>query len=409
MLTDRKIRAEKPGPKGTMLWDQRGLYLLCTPNGSRLWRFKCHVGPRGQRREKLLALGSYPEVTLAEARRRQTEAREIVRQGGDPLAEKLARRAKASLRPIESVAAMAREWHRHQAPRWSPGYAAAVSDRLERLVFPMLGKLHVNDVTAPLMLASIRQIEARGHRATAHIVRQHMDAVFAFAIAAGIGNSNPAAHIRKALAPAISTSLPAILTPDGVRGLLRRIEADPGYPPTKLALLLLALTACRPSEVRGAAWSEFEHLDGAAPVWRIPAHRMKTRVEHIVPLPQQAVAIIEVLRPLSGHLDLLFPNSRPAARPISRRALLDVLYRCGFRGQHCSHGFRSSFSTIMNARHPQDAAAIEAALAHVVGGVRGIYMRGDYLERRRELMAEWAGLLFDGAAPPEILLSGPRR
>ena len=409
MLTDRKIRAEKPGAKRTMLYDQRGLYLLVNPNGSKLWRFKCHIGPRGQRREKLLTLGAYPEVTLAEARRRQAEAREIIRQGGDPLAEKLARRAKASLRPVESVEALAREWQRQQAPRWSPGYAAAVSDRLKRLVFPMLGKLHVNDVTAPLMLACIRQIEARGHHATAHIVRQHMDGIFSFAIAAGIGNSNPAAHIRKALAPTISNSLPAILTLDGVRGLLRRIEADPAYPPTKLALLLLAITACRPSEVIGAVWREFEHLDGVAPVWRIPAYRMKTRAEHVVPLPPQALAIIEALRPLSGHLDLLFPNSRPAGRPISRRALLDVLYRCGFRGQHCSHGFRSSFSTIMNARHPQDAAAIEAALAHVVGGVRGIYMRGDYLERRRELMAEWTGLLFDGAPPPDILLVGPPR
>jgi integrase len=134
-----------------------------------------------------------------------------------------------------------------------------------------------------------------------------MDAVFAFAIAAGIGISNPAAHIRKALAPAISTNLPAILTLDGVRRLLRQIEADPGYPPTKLALLLLALTACRPSEAIGAAWREFEHLDGVAPVWRIPANRMKTRAEHVVPLPPQAVAIIEAVRPLSGHLDLLFP------------------------------------------------------------------------------------------------------
>ena len=320
MLTDRKIRAEKPSPKRTMLWDQRGLYLLsprtgassgasnaisaCAASAARsCWRWdpiprSRSPRPAGARRRR----GNHPP-------------------GGDPLAEKLARRAKASLRPVESVAALAREWHRHQAPRWSPGYAAAVSDRLERLVFPMLGKLHVNDVTAPLMLASIRQIEARGHRATAHIVRQHMDAVFAFAIAAGIGNSNPAAHIKKAVAPAVSNNLPAVLTLDGVRRLLRRIEADPGYPPTKLALLLLAITACRPSEVIGAAWLEFEHLNGVGPMWRIPAPRMKTRVEHIVPLPAQAVAIIETLRPLSGHLDLLFPNSRPGGRPISRRAL----------------------------------------------------------------------------------------
>jgi len=199
------------------------------------------------------------------------------------------------------------------------------------------------------------------------------------------------------------------LTLDGVRGLLRRIEAAPGYPPIKLALRLLALTACRPSEVRSAAWRELEDLDGKAPLWRIPAQRVKTKVEHIVPLPPQAVALIAALRPLSGHGAFLFPGQQRFEQPIGRNAFFDVLHRCGFRGEHCAHGFRSSFSTIMNERYPDDWAAIEAALAHVVKGARGVYMRSNYLERRRELMAAWAGLLLDGAPPPETLLSEPRR
>ncbi|HKD56397.1 MAG TPA: integrase arm-type DNA-binding domain-containing protein [Hyphomicrobiaceae bacterium] len=409
MLTDRKIRAIKPEAKPRKHFDQGGLFLLVTPQGSRLWRLKYRVGHGGERREKLLALGAYPAVTLAEARRRQGAAKESLRQGGDPLAERLASRVRASLRPVESVAALAREWHGKQAPRWSRRHATAVIDKLERLVFPTLGELHVNDVTPPLMLACIRKIEARGKHATAHMVRQHMDAIFAYAISTGIGQINAAAHIRGALAPIVRGHQPALLDLDGVRDLLRRIETDPGYPSTKLAFRLLALTACRSGEVRGAAWCEFEHLSGVAPVWRIPAQRMKAGTQHIVPLSPQAVAVVEALQPLTGQTDLLFPNTRSFERPMGRSAFLDVLYRCGFRGRHCAHGFRSSFSTIMAGRHPQDGAAIDAALAHVVGGTRGAYMRNDYLGRRRELMAEWADLLLDGAPPPETLLYGLRR
>ena len=409
MLTDRAIRTTKPAATPRKLWDQGGLYLLCTPNGSRLWRLKYRVGHGSGRREKLLALGAYPKISLAKARELQAAAKATLTRGGDPLAERLDLRARASLGAAQTVAAIAREWHGRQAPRWVPHYAANVMANLERLVFPQLGRLHINDVTPPMMLACLRQIEARGTHATAHIVRQHMDAIFTYALAAGIGQSNPAAQVKGALAPAVRRRQPAILTLDGVRGFLRRIEAAPGYPPIKLALRLLALTACRPNEVRSAAWHELEDLDGKAPLWRIPAQRVKTKVEHIVPLPPQAVALIAALRPLSGHGAFLFPGQQRFERPIGRNAFFDVLHRCGFRGEHCAHGFRSSFSTIMNERYPDDWAAIEAALAHVVRGARGVYMRSNYLERRRELMAEWAGLLFDGAAPPEILLSGPRR
>jgi integrase len=405
ILTDPKIRAAKPGATPRKLWAGRGLYLLINPNGSRLWRFKYSRGGR----EKLMALGSYPGVPLTKARELAAAAKASLRAGGDPMAERQTQRAQTQVAVAATVEALAREWHRKQSPRWSPVHAAAVADRLERLVYPMLGRLHINDVTPPLMLACIRQLEERGARATAHIVRQHMEAVFAYAIAAGIGQLNPAAHIKKALEPVIRDKRPAILSLPGVRDLLRRIEAMPAYPPTKLALRLLALTACRPGEVRGAAWCEFEHLNGTAPLWRIPTQRMKTRVEHVVPLTQQAVAIVEALRPLTGHLELLFPNNRWLDRPMVPNTFLDMLYRCGFKGTHCAHGFRSSFSSIMNERFPHDAAAIEAALAHVVGGTRGAYMRSNYLERRRELMAEWANLLLEGAPPAETLLLGLRR
>jgi integrase len=406
MLTDKEIRAARPAAKPYKLRDQGGLYLLCNPGGSRLWRLRYHRGGR----EQLMALGAYPEISLARARELRAAAKATLRAGGDPMAERLARRAQTHGAAAATVDALAREWHRKQAPRWSPRHAAAVLDRLERLILPRLGRLHVNDVTPPLMYACLSQLEERGANATAHIVRQHMAAIFGFAISRGIAQSNPAAHVKEALEPVVRKNQPAILTLDGVRALLQRIESEPAYPPTKLAFRLLALTACRPSEVRGATWREFEQLDGSAPFWRIPSARMgKTKAEHVVPLPPQAVAVIETLRPFTGHLPLLFPNMRSLDQPMSRNAFLDVLYRLGFKGQHCAHGFRSSFSTLMNERHPEDWAAIEAALAHTVGGTRGAYMRSNYLERRRELMAEWADRLLDGAPPPETLLYGPRR
>jgi integrase len=409
VLTDKAIKNAKPGAKPYRMADQRGLYVLCTPNGSRLWRLKYRIRRDGKRVDKLLALGAYPGISLAEARRLQTETKALVREGRDPLAERLARRAKASMGTVETIEMLARAWHGRHAPRWAPRYADNVITALERHVFSMLGRFHVNDVTPPVMLACIREIEKHGRNATAHIVRQHMDAIFAEAMSAGIASTNPAAQIKKALAPAIRNNQPAIVELDELRQLMRRIEASPSHPPLKLAFRLLALTACRPSEVCGAQWREFEHLAGVAPFWRIPSNRMKKRIEHIVPLPPRAIAVVETIRPLTGHSRFVFPNMHSLDLPMNRGAFHKALSRCDYRGQHCAHGFRSSFSSIMNERYPDDWAAIEAALAHVVGGTRGAYMRSNFLERRRELMAEWADLLLEGAPPPEALLLGPRR
>jgi integrase len=401
MLTVREIEAAKPAGKIYRLWDGGGLYLLCPPGGSRLWRFKYRL----KGKEGLLAIGRYPEVTLAQARARRDEARVKLRAGHKPPP------ARQSGQPStgETIEAIARAWHALNRPRWSERHAQHTLARFERHVFPQLGAKPVSDVTPPLMLACIRKIEARGHGATAHVVRHQMEAVFAYAKGTGIENTNPAAHIADVLAPVVRDNRPALLGIKDVRAMLAKIEAAPGYVPTKLAMRLLALTACRPSEVIGARWQEIEGLGGHAPLWHLPARRMKLKREHVVPLSPQAVAVLKVLRKLTGHGEFLFPNTRSADRPMVRNAFLDVLYRCGYKGKHCAHGFRSSFSTIMNARHPGDWAAIEAALAHVVGGARGAYMRSTYLERRVILMAEWADLLLEGVPPPETLLYGPRR
>jgi integrase len=403
LLTDLKIRAAKPAGSPYKLTDQGGLYLLCTPQGSRLWRLKYRLGGR----EKLLSLGPYPEVRLGEARSLQAEAKRTLRQGQDPSTER--KRLRAGLTPSESFEALARERHARQAPRWTPHHAAEVLASLERYVFPKLGALHVNAITAPMVLAVLREIEARPAIEMAHRVRVRMSAVFVYALSCGIGQGDPAAIVKGALSPMVRGRQPAIIELHQLREMLRKAEAEPAHPATKAALRFLALTVVRPGELRGAAWAEIEGFDGEALLWRIPAARMKMREEHAVPLSAEAVAVIQAMKPLSGRAPFIFPNTRHAHRPLAENSLNYLLYRAGYHGKHCPHGFRAAFSSIMNERHPAEYDAIEAALAHKVGGVRGAYLRAPFLERRRTLMAEWAGLLMEGAVDAQSLLLGPRR
>jgi integrase len=404
MLTDRAIKAARPRARPYKLADGRGLYLFITPKGSRLWRQKF----RWNGVEKVLSFGPYPDVSLAAARELAGEAKKDLRQGRNPGAMKRAARvAAASLLSFEAIA---RDWHQRSTPRWGASHAAEVLTSLERHLFPALGGLPIDDITPPLLLAALRRIEATGSIDTAHRVRQRASSVFVYALACGLGQGDPATIVRGALAPSAGRQpMPAVLDLAALRTVLRRTEKASGSPVTKLALRLLALCACRPKEVRDAGWKEFENLEGPAPLWRIPASHMKGGREHMIPLPPQAVAIVETLRPFSGRSPYVFPNDRRLAGPMARGTLVGLLNRCGYGGTHCAHGFRASFSSIMNERHPEAWDAIEAQLAHIVRGVRGAYLRAPFLERRRALLAEWAHLLLEGAVDAESLLLGPRR
>jgi integrase len=403
MLTDRQIRAAKPAKRAYKLADAHGLYLYVTPKGSRLWRLKYRLAGV----EKVLSFGPYPEVSLAAARDLQALARQHRREGKDPGAMKRAAIKSTAGGTFEAVA---RDWHARQAPRWVASHAREVLASLERWLFPRLGAVAITAIDPPMMLAALRAIEAEGALETCHRLRQRASSVFVYAISCGIGRSDPAAIVRGALAPIVDRQpMPALLDLAALSALLRRTEAAPGSPVVKCALRLLALTACRSTEVRGARWEEFEGLEGAAPLWRIHATRMKSGREHVIPLPRGALAVVEALRPLTGRTAFLFPNNHRLAAPMARGALVGLLNRCGYGGVHCPHGFRASFSSIMNERHPDAWDAIEAQLAHVVRGVRGAYMRAPFLERRRELLAEWADLLLEGAIDATSLLLGPRR
>jgi integrase len=408
------VRALKPGPRPYKKADRDGLYVHVMPvgprtaQGAKLWRMKY----RHDGREQLLTFGPYPQVSLAEARARCQAARQQLREKINPAAvRRTAEDAPAIAAPTSGQTTfeqLAREWYAKQCATWGERHAQDVLECLEKDVLPALGSLSLSTINSPLVYAVVHAIEARGAVETAHRVRQRISAAFVYGIARGLCDTDPAAAIKGALAPVVKGRMPAIVELDGLREMLTKAETARCHPTTKLGLRLLALTVVRPGELRGARWEEFDLANGA-PVWRIPGERMKMKGPHAVPLAAPAVDVIEAIRPLTGRSPYLFPNARWSNRPMTESAIGYLLNRAGYHGHHVPHGWRAAFSTVMTERHPVDADAIEACLAHQVGGVRGRYLRADFNGRRRELLAEWADLLVGSLAPAAQLLAGPRR
>jgi integrase len=359
-------------------------------------------------RERLLSFGAYPDVTLAMARDLRDAAQADLRRGVVPAGRR--RSAAADTPPAEpAFEDVARAWHAQQKPRWKPHHAADVLAGLVADIFPRIGATPISAVTPRAVLDALRPIEARSPD-LARRARQRISAVFAYAIADGSATADPAAPIVRALAPVVKRHRPAIIDLEPARAMLRAIEATPAHPVTRMAHRLLVLTAARPGEVRFAAWCEFEGLDGDAPLWRIPAARMKMKREHMVPLVPAVLAVLEALREVSGESALLFPSTRNARRAISENDLSYFVGRAGFRGRHVPHGWRSTFSSVMNERHRADRAVIDLMLAHAPSDeTEAAYHRALHMDRRRELADEWARLILDGAAPASDLLGGARR
>lgn len=396
MLTDAAIRRLKPKSRPYKRADGGGLYLLVTPT-AKLWRMKY----RRHGKEKLLAIGAYPEVSLADAREARDQAKRDLAAGRTPAAR---RRAAGQT----SFEALAREWHALQAPSWTAQHAEDVLDSLETHIFPEFGGDDINAIEPPAVLSALRKIEARPAVETARRVRQRVSAVFVYAIAKGVGRQDPAAIVRGAMAPVIRKSQPALTDLEAARDMLRKVESIPARPLTRLAMRFLALTATRPSEARGVLWPEVS--DG---LWKIPGARMKARREHWVALARQAREVLDAAATLGSDRSLalpVFPGVRSALEPMTEGALRTLLGRAGFKGQHVPHGWRATFSTVMNERFPGDRAVIDLMLAHVNRDkVEAAYNRAAFIQRRAELAQAWADLLLEGFPPPSDLLKLPRR
>jgi integrase len=382
-LTDTAIRNARARERPLKLFDGEGLYLLVNPSGTRGWRFKYYFN----RREKLLSLGPYPEITLKVARDRRLEARRLVEMGTDPSVQRQEERAAQS----DTFELLTREWLDVQKGSVSEKTFLNKQERFEAFVFPYIGKRPIAHLKAVDILPVLKKIEARGRNETAHRVRSECGNVFRYAVVTGRAERDPTVDLRGALASVVRRNRAAIVDPGRLGELMRAIAGYRGDISTEFALKLLPLTFVRPGELRCAAWEEF-NLAGAE--WRIPASRMKMRELHVVPLSTQAVALLSDLHTLTGKGHYVFPSIRSKDRPISDNTINAALRRLGFSADEMvAHGFRSTASTCLNELgwHPD---LIELQLAHAERNEsRGAYNRAQRLAERRKMMQAWADYL----------------
>ncbi|MPS29137.1 MAG: DUF4102 domain-containing protein [Alcaligenaceae bacterium] len=386
-LTDVAIRQTKAGPKPKKLSDGGGLYLLVTPADSRYWRWKYRYADK----EKLLALGVYPDVSLAQARKAHQQARELLASGIDPGDARKQAKAAARIAAANSFEVVARQWYGHWNGAKSARHAEYVIRRLEADAFPVIGNIPVSEVRAADFRNMAKRIERRGALDIAKRVLQTSGQIMRYAVAHGLAERNPVTDMKpgdflQARKKQNYARVDAKEFPD----LLRAIDGYVGRLRTRLAMQLLALTFVRTGELIEARWSEF---DFDAKRWNIPAERMKMNTPHIVPLSRQALNVLEKLRALAGDNELLFRGDRDHDKPMSNNTILKALERMGYKGRMTGHGFRGIASTILHEQgYPHEH--IELQLAHAERDeVSAAYNHANYLLPRAKMMQEWADYL----------------
>jgi integrase len=372
--------------------DGNSLFVLVAPTGLRAWRWRYYFAGR----EKVLPLGSYPEVSLSQARAARDEARRKVLGGIDPAGER--RDAKFALATAHnnSFESVARAWHKVWSVERHARYAEDVIARLERNVFPVIGHKPVAHIEPKDVVRMMELIQGRGATDIAKRVRNTCSQIFRYAITRGMCARNPAGDFKPSdVLPQRTAGNHARIEESELPDLLRKIEAYAGMPHTRLAMKLLAMTFVRTSELIEAKWSE---IDFDTAEWRIPAERMKMKRMHIVPLAPQAIEVLRTLQVISGKSELLFPGERDRKKPMSNNTILKALERMGYKGRMTGHGFRGLASTALHERQfPSDH--IELQLAHVRGKVRGAYDHSKQLPQRRKMMEHWANYLEDCLKP----------
>lgn len=390
-LTDVAIRNAKPGEKAIKLADGGGMFLLVTPAGGKLWRLKYRIDGR----EKLLAIGAYPEIGLGEARRRREEARELIALGKDPSREKQRDKVRARVQAADTFAAICGEYcekrRRDGSKGWAPATAAR-SEYLLSLVCGSIGKLPIGEIEPADVLTAIRRIEGKGKLESARRSLQLAGSVFRYAVATARLASDPTRDLRGALSTPTVTHYAAILEPVKVGELLRAIDGYESMGLTRLALQLAPHVFVRPGELRHACWDEID-LDGA--LWTIPAEKTKMRKDHRVPLSRQAMVILRDIHVITGPAGYVFPSIRTRARPMSENTLNAGLRRLGYASDEMTaHGFRAMAATLLNESGKWHPDAIERSLAHGdADKVRAAYTRGAYWQERVEMAQWWSNYL----------------
>lgn len=387
----------KAKDKAYKLSDGGGLYLLVNTNGSRYWRLKYRVAGK----EKLLALGVYPDVSLADARAKRDEAKRTLAAGGDPGEVKQTEKQAKILAVSNSFEALAIEWHEHKRPNWSQGYASDILEYLQKDVFPFIGKRAIAEIKAAEMLLVLRKMEQRGVLDKLKKTRQACRQIFTYAVITGRAEHNPVTDLAGALKAPKQKHFPHLLT-EQIGGFLRALSEYTGSKVTQNATRLLMLTGTRTIELRAAEWAEFDLEKG---IWQIPAERMKMRRPHVVPLSIQAKSLLEEIHQLTGRGRYVFPGRNDAGKTMSEASINQVIKRIGYDGKATGHGFRHTMSTILHEQG-YNTAWIETQLAHAdKNSIRGTYNHAQYLDGRREML-QWYADYMDALEKGENVVHG---
>ncbi|OTA21757.1 integrase [Xenorhabdus beddingii] len=396
-LTDLMIKRAKPKEKAYTLADGNGLSLLIDTNGSKGWRYRYQFAGK----TKMLSLGVYPVVTLTEARAKRDEARKLVVNGINPSEVRKAEKLSAANLIENTFENITREWYEKRKDRWSASYALEMMETFEKDVFPYIGKKPIAEIKPMDLMAVLSLLNDRGATEKLRKVRQRCGEVWRYAIVTGRAEYNPAPDLASAFIPHKKSHYP-FLTVDELHEFYKALNAYTGSFIVKMGMRLQMILGVRPGELRKAEWSEID-LDKA--IWEISAEKMKMRRPHIVPLSQQAIDILEQMKPITGQGKYLFPGRIKQSQPMSEMALNVLIKRIGYTGRATGHGFRHTMSTILHEQgYPSEW--IETQLAHVdKNSIRGTYNHAQYLDGRKEML-QWYADYMEMLERGENVLTG---
>ncbi|SAY22602.1 tyrosine-type recombinase/integrase [Klebsiella quasipneumoniae] len=385
-LNDMQIRRAKPEAKAYTLGDGQGLSLLIEPNGSKSWRFRYRYAGK----PKMISLGVYPTITLADARSRRDEARKLVAEGKNPSEVRKEQKIALQTESESAFEKIATEWHQMKSAKWSAGYASDIMEAFQNDIFTYVGARPIGEIKPLELLNVLRKIEKRGALEKMRKVRQRCSEVFRYAIATGRAEFNPAADLSSALEVHQSTHFP-FLKADEIPGFLRALDSYTGSRLVLIATKLLMITGVRTIELRASLWSEFD-LGNA--IWEIPAERMKMRRSHLVPLSTQALDLLNELKLMTGNYRYVFPGRNDPNKPMSEASINQVIKRIGYGGKVTGHGFRHTLSTILHEKG-YDSVWIETQLAHVdKNTIRGTYNHAQYIDNRKCMLQAYANFIL---------------
>lgn len=393
MLTNLECKKAKSLEKPYKLKDEYGLFLYVTPK-SKIWRFRY----KRNKKDTIISLGKFPLVSLQDARIKRDEMRRQLIDKTDPVLERKKRYLEEKIGG-DTFRDIYNQWFKNHALKCKPKNIKIIKNALEKNIIGTIGDIPAKEITPPMILAILRKVEEQSVD-KARRIRMWISAVFRYGIAIGFCQYDPAANLINVMKPLKKGKQPAITNIDELKKMMFVLDSYPCHPITKLAMRFLALTALRSGEIRSISWGDV-HED----ILEVPAEKMKMKRPHIVPLARQALEVLEAVKPLTYNAPYIFPSIRFSYKKMSDMTLSVMLKRCGYQGRHVPHGFRSSFSSIMNERRPQDRYIIDLMLAHVNrNNVEASYNRSEHLELRRDIAQEWADLICDDLVPAKELI-----